>query len=207
MNIGNVFFALCALVALFGAVSTVAAKNPIRGAVGLLACIIAIAGMFLQLSAEFLAAIQLIVYAGAVVVLFVFVIMLLGPDARSSGVSELKSLRAHWWRVLGGALLALLSLAVGGFAAMAGTEPVPFAKAAPNHGHLEAVGQLLFTKGLVPFELATALLIVAVIGSIAVARGKFGVAEGKKVQTPLKLFGGPVVPRDAGRPLPKEGLS
>ena len=52
MNIGNVFFALCALVALFGAVSTVAAKNPIRGAVGLLACIIAIAGMFLQLSAE-----------------------------------------------------------------------------------------------------------------------------------------------------------
>ncbi|MBC7171239.1 MAG: NADH-quinone oxidoreductase subunit J, partial [Polyangiaceae bacterium] len=61
---------------------TVAAKRPLRAAVGLLVNIVSLAGLYLTLSAEFLAAIQLIVYAGAVVVLFVFVIMLIGPDAK-----------------------------------------------------------------------------------------------------------------------------
>ena len=81
MTAGNVFFALCSIAALVGAMCTVLAKNPIRGAMGLLLTIVGIAGLFLKLNAQFLAAIQLIVYAGAVVVLFVFVIMLLGPDA------------------------------------------------------------------------------------------------------------------------------
>jgi NADH:ubiquinone oxidoreductase subunit 6 (subunit J) len=81
MNVGNVFFALASLLSLFGAFMTVASRSPIRSAVGLLVNIIGIAALFLKLNAQFLAAIQLIVYAGAVVVLFVFVIMLLGPDA------------------------------------------------------------------------------------------------------------------------------
>ncbi len=207
MSVGNVFFALCALVALVGAVSTVAAKNPIRGAVGLLSTIIAIAGFFLQLSAQFLAAIQLMVYAGAVVVLFVFVIMLLGPDARSSGSAELKDLRAHWWRVSGAVLLLLVAAAIGVLAAGAASTPKVFAAAPESHGTVAAVGTMLFTQGLVPFELATGLLIVAVVGSIAVARGKYAGAPAKTPVAPLKLFHGPVLPRDAGRPLPKEGLS
>jgi len=81
MNVGNVFFALASLIALFGAFMTIASRSPIRSAVGLLITIVGIAALFLMLNAQFLAAIQLIVYAGAVVVLFVFVIMLLGPDA------------------------------------------------------------------------------------------------------------------------------
>ena len=77
------YFGLCALMVLVGGISTVAARNPIRGAMGLLGSILGIAGMYLMLSAEFLAAVQLLVYAGAVVVLFIFVIMLLGPSAPS----------------------------------------------------------------------------------------------------------------------------
>ena len=65
MNAASLLFFVCAVVCVVGALSTVAAKNPIRGAVGLLATILGIAGLFLALEAEFLAAIQLIVYAGA----------------------------------------------------------------------------------------------------------------------------------------------
>src|SRR5271155_2746208 len=79
--VGQVYFGVCALIAIAGAVATVASRNPIRGAMGLLLMIIAIAGLFLELHAQFPAAIQLIVYAGAIVVLFLFVIMLLGPSA------------------------------------------------------------------------------------------------------------------------------
>ncbi|HEY3496345.1 MAG TPA: NADH-quinone oxidoreductase subunit J, partial [Polyangiaceae bacterium] len=86
MTPGNLFFLLMSALSLAGAIVTVAARSPIRSAVGLLVTIVGIAGLFLKLSAEFMAAIQLIVYAGAVVVLFVFVIMLLGPDA--TGVSQ-----------------------------------------------------------------------------------------------------------------------
>src|SRR5262245_52222411 len=78
-----IFFGLAAVLVLLGGIATVAARNPIRGAMGLLTTIVGIAGMFLLLSAEFLAAIQILVYAGAVVVLFLFVIMLLGPSATS----------------------------------------------------------------------------------------------------------------------------
>src|SRR5690606_6771292 len=86
MTAGSIFFALCSVVALVGAIGTISARNPIRSAVGLLATIVGIAGLFLKLNAQFLAAIQLIVYAGAVVVLFVFVIMLLGPNAGEDSV-------------------------------------------------------------------------------------------------------------------------
>src|SRR4029453_6680084 len=76
MSAGDLLFALCAVACLSGAIITISSQNPIRGAMGLLTTIIGIAGLFLKLRAEFLTAIQLIVYAGAVVALFVFVLML-----------------------------------------------------------------------------------------------------------------------------------
>jgi NADH-quinone oxidoreductase subunit J len=161
----------------------------------------------LQLSAQFLAAIQLIVYAGAVVVLFVFVIMVLGPDAVTTVGPETANPRARWSRRLGAALLVLVALASGVLAASAASPPVAFSPAPEGHGAVKAVGLLIFTKGLVPFELATALLIVAVVGAIAVARSRHGASERKIVTNPQRLFSGPLHPRDAGRPLPKEGLS
>jgi NADH-quinone oxidoreductase subunit J len=201
MNPGNVFFAVCAIVAVVGALATVLARNPIRGAVGLLSTILGIAGLFLLLRAQFLAAIQLIVYAGAVVVLFVFVIMLLGPDA---GLSTRAPARARLSRALGG--LLLLALGGAGLALLMGSVqgPTRFGPPHVEHGSIEAVGGLLFRRGIVPFELATALLIVAVIGAIAVARTTHVPKAKPVVDSPTKrMFHGPLHPRDAGRPLPE----
>jgi NADH-quinone oxidoreductase subunit J len=200
MSAGSLFFAVCGLVCLVGALVTVLAQNPIRGAMGLLATILGIAGLFMELHAQFLAAIQLIVYAGAVIVLFVFVIMLLGPDAGSAGPGKARASR--WF---GGGLTALLSGAALYLAGAHSTGATVFLPARPEHGTVEAVGGMLFGKGLVPFELATALLIVAVVGAIAVARSqnKKKIVEKPEGET-RRMFVGPLHPRDAGHPIEKE---
>jgi NADH-quinone oxidoreductase subunit J len=200
-TIGGIYFSLCAIVCLVGALITVLARNPIRGALGLLTTILGIAGLFLLLRAQFLAAIQIIVYAGAVVVLFVFVILLLGADAHDpTGPGKAKLARA----VGGSVLVAAVGVAAFLLAPEFAEQPMPFVKAPETHGSVAAVGTLLFTEGLVPFELATALLIVAVVGAIALARSrstdKSGLVEKNAT---LRLFHGPVHPRDAGYPLPK----
>lgn len=202
MSVGNVYFAVFATLCVVGALVTVSAKNPIRGAVGLLTTIVGIAALFLKLSAQFLAAIQLIVYAGAVVVLFVFVIMLLGPDAGADAPHPGKARLARFVSGVGLVVLAGLGLSL-----MAGTMTAAthFPALRPGHGTTEAVGGLLFSAAIVPFELTTALLIVAVIGAIAVARTKH---PRRKKSVPdhetQRLFHGPLHPRDAEHPLPKE---
>jgi NADH-quinone oxidoreductase subunit J len=205
MTVGNVFFALCSIAALVGALSTVLAKNPIRGAMGLLLTIVGIAGLFLKLNAQFLAAIQLIVYAGAVVVLFVFVIMLLGPDA--GHIKDTGEAKAKLARGFAGVLLGLISIATLFLVLRAADKPVRFGFVGPTHGSVEAVGQQLFTKAVVPFELTTALLIVAVVGAIAVARSRHQTRKPKQSSSETRrLFHGPLHPRDAGRPLTGEEL-
>jgi len=189
---GNLFFAVCAMVALIGALGCVTASNPIRSAVGLLATILGIAGLFLKLNAQFLAAIQLMVYAGAVVVLFVFVIMVLGPDART----DVEGGRAQVSRAFGGGLLSLLAAGALFLLAKGGPTPTRFGPAAPGHGDVEAVGGLLFSSGIVPFELATALLIAAAIGAIAVARGKAIRTDKPSALAKGQYYGGPAHPRD-----------
>jgi NADH-quinone oxidoreductase subunit J len=197
MSAGGFLFLVCGIACLAGAVGTVASKSPVRAAVGLLTTILGIAGLFLKLSAQFLAAIQLIVYAGAVVVLFVFVIMLLGADA--APLREDKSRAAKY---VSGVLLSLMALgAIVALLPSAGSA-TRFAPVSPEHGTVEAVGKMLFTDAIVPFELSTALLIVAVVGAIAVARGKQGAARPKRTITkPTDLFVGPLMARDdSGRP-------
>ena len=201
--VGNIFFALMSTIALLGAVVTVGSRNPIRSAVGLLATIVGIAGLFLRLNAEFMAAIQLIVYAGAVVVLFVFVVMLLGPDASAVPAGPPK---ARTSRTLAGVLMGVFALITGYLALGSQKVQTPFGLAPSGHGSVEAVGRELFTKNLVPFELTTALLIVAVVGAIAVARAHVEKKPKPASDKPAahRLFHGPLHPRDAGHPLTKE---
>jgi len=135
---------------------------------GLLLMIVSIAGLFLALNAQFLAAIQLIVYAGAIVVLFLFVIMLLGPSAVAP-----RDKRGLVGRVVGGGVFAFsmtagLGLLVG---RLHGVAPRPLDA---DFGSIDAFGRTLFSDGIVPFELSSALLMVAVVGAVAVARGKQG---------------------------------
>jgi NADH-quinone oxidoreductase subunit J len=160
------FFVFASLATLVGAVLTVLSSNPIRSAMSLLLTIGGVTGLFLALDAQFLAAIELIVYAGAVVILFVFVIMLLGADATSSHDKKGLYPRAFAAGVFGLAALVtgvLLARSAGGVHA--------FPAARPDYGTIDAFGHELFTRGLVPFELTTALFVTAVVGAIAIARG------------------------------------
>jgi len=176
MNLGQAYFWICAALAVIGALAAVAAKNPIRGAMGLLLMILSVAGLFLALHAQFLAAIQLIVYAGAIVVLFLFVIMLIGPSASTPpdrrGLPS-RIVGAGIFAVAGiGAMVLLVRSALAAAAAAgpdaANAPPVP----PSDFGGIDTLGRILFTQGLVPFELSSALLMVAIIGAVAVARGK-----------------------------------
>ena len=157
------FFGLSALLALVGALLTVLAVNPIRGAMALLLSIAGMVGLFLDLHAQFLAAVELIVYAGAVVVLFIFVIMLINvPEDR------LPVERATTMRVLG-------VLAAGFFilesAVLARRYSMPIGPVA-EVGTVESVGRALFTDYLLAFEITSVLLLAAVIGAIALAKRK-----------------------------------
>lgn len=194
MTAGNFFFLVCALLALVGALATVLARNPIRGAVGLLATIMGIAGLFLLLRAQFLAAIQMIVYAGTVVVLFVFVIMLLGPDGTARTTRFTAPGVSRW---VAGVTMALIS-AVGLGLMVFTAPPLLFPKDPAGHGDSGAIGRLLFTRALVPFELATILLVIAVVGAISLARTRPRVKTERLGQGETRrLFHGPVHPRDA----------
>jgi NADH-quinone oxidoreductase subunit J len=132
---------------------------------GLLMMILSVAGLFLALHAQFLAAIQLIVYAGAIVVLFLFVIMLLGPDATAP-----HDKRGRLSRAFSGSLFFLVSVA-GLSLVIRGGMSLPLPVPADDFGSIDQFGRELFTYALVPFELSSALLMVAVLGAVAVARG------------------------------------
>ncbi len=166
--LGYIYFYACAAFAVAGALATVSARNPIRGAIGLLVTIVSIAGLFLSLHAEFLAIIQLIVYAGAIVVLFIFVIMLLGPSATSA-----RDHRGRVTRTIGGTLFGLASLFAVYLAVRPGWgEAHRLASVPADFGSIDAVGKVLYTADIGPFELSSALLMIAIIGAVAVARGR-----------------------------------
>jgi NADH-quinone oxidoreductase subunit J len=167
-GLGLTYFTVCAVIAVVNALATVTARNPIRGAMGLMVMILAVGGLFLALHAQFLAAIQLIVYAGAIVVLFLFVIMLLGPSAQPP-----RDQRGRVVRVIGGAAFGLASVAAMVLVARPmWNKAVLLAPPDKDFGSIDAMGRLLFSNGIVPFELSSALLLVAIVGAVAVARGK-----------------------------------
>ena len=172
--LGDIYFYACALACLAGALGVVVSKNPIRSAMGLLLLILSVAGLFLALHAEFLAFIQLIVYAGAIVILFLFVIMLLGPSA-----STPTDRRGVTVRIFGGGLFGLAGLGAiwtATTAMMAAHHPMAMPPVDASFGGIDAFGSVLFADALVPFELSSALLMVAVVGAIAVAKGRQGAA-------------------------------
>lgn len=172
---GTVFFVFCALVALLSAVATVMFRNPIRAAMGLMVHVLALAGLYLSLHAHLIAALQLIVYAGAIVVLFVFVIMLLGPSS-AHVVGATRGLLA---KTFGVGLMALVTSAVAFVLIeyrprspeIAGCPPGAGAEC-NQFGGVGAVASELYKEGVVPFELISILLLVGILGAIAVARGR-----------------------------------
>ena len=170
---GNGLFLLCAVAALISALCTIIVRSPIRAAMSLLAHIVSLSGLFLTLHAHLLAALQVLVYAGAVVVLFVFVIMLLGP-----GVNDPPTSRGLIARTVAAALMGLLT--VGLASAVAPLQPERALiegceggqPECAQFGGVDGFSQDLYVQGAAPFELISILLTVAIIGAIAVARGR-----------------------------------
>lgn len=156
-----IVFALAAIGALAGGVGVIASRPPVRSALALLLVLGCLAIMYLLLSAQFVAVLQVIVYAGAIVVLFLFVIMLLG--ARTEPPSE--QLR---WQKPAAALLAAAFVAALGVALRA---PAGAGAATPaDFGTAESVGRVLFTTFVLPFEVASVLLLVGIIAGVVIGR-------------------------------------
>jgi NADH-quinone oxidoreductase subunit J len=156
-------FAIIALIAVGSALGLVVKKNPIHGALFLVVNLGSIAALYLMLGAEFLAAAQIIVYAGAIMVLFVFAIMVLIPGKEETGPDPRRALRL-WALPIGGLLLLqILGLLLVSRAAPVTSPP-------PVSGGVEAIGRLLFTDYLFPFELTSVLLLAAMVGVLLLAR-------------------------------------
>ena len=144
-----------------GAVNLLAQTHPINSALSLIAVMAALAGEYLLLGAEFVAAVQVIVYAGAIMVLFVFTIMLLnaGEEEHTRG-SRVAIMLGVPGMLLGSILVAWVVLR------HSGTEPVA-AGALP--GDPQAIAQLLFHEFLLPFEITSVLILIAIMGAVVLA--------------------------------------
>ena len=157
-----VFFVLAAM-AILGAISLIVQRHPIHSALSLIVVMIALAGLYLLMGAEFVAAVQIIVYGGAIMVLFVFVIMLL-----NAGVEE----RTNFSKLAGLAGLPLTIALMGLLAAAVArsTDRVQAASAAGALAPTKALAGLLFQEFVYPFELTSFLILVAILGAIVLAQ-------------------------------------
>jgi NADH-quinone oxidoreductase subunit J len=155
-----VVFLIVGLTAIGTAIGLVVRPNPLHGALFLVGNLFCVAVLFLMLRAEFLALAQVIVYAGAIMVLFIFAIMLLIPGRAESGPDPLA--RARRLALPVAALLAIVVVLVAGRTGGPTAEPPP--------GGVGAVGRLLFTDYLFPFEVTSLLLLAALVGALTLAR-------------------------------------
>jgi NADH-quinone oxidoreductase subunit J len=157
-----VFFVLAAL-AILGALSLIWQKHPIHSALSLIVVMVALAGLYLLMGAEFVAAVQIIVYSGAIMVLFVLVIMLL-----NAGVEEHTSISK-----LAGVPGLLLVIALAGFIAATIARSSETVQAAMQTGAISStkgISNMVFRDFVYPFELTSFLILVAIMGALVLAQ-------------------------------------
>ena len=165
----QVMFWLCGIIAIIFSLMMILKRNPVHSALCLVVVFVSLAVLYVLLGAEFLAAVQVIVYAGAIMVLFLFVIMLLNLDqeVRSQGKSRLVLKTCS---LVGTGLVLLLLLTAGGFRAAGVSGQQALAPA--GTGNTRALAEQLFTKYLLPFEVTSVLLLAAIVGAIVLAGKK-----------------------------------
>ena len=169
----KIVFAIAAVACLSGAIGVIAAKNPVHSALSLVGTLFGVAILFVNLGAHFLAAVQVVVYAGAIVVLFLFVIMLLGVDRAENLETEPLPGQRPAAIVVGILALAELFLLartqwLAGQASVVGP-----ARGGPDP-NVDRLAKALFTRYLLPFEATSVLLVIAVIGAVVLARKPLG---------------------------------
>jgi NADH:ubiquinone oxidoreductase subunit 6 (subunit J) len=185
----EVLFFIAAIGAVAGAVGTVALRNPFFAVLALVCHLLALAALFLLLRAEFAAAAQVVVYAGAVMVLYVFVVAYVGGSGEPLTASTGASLRFA-------SILFALALFVELTIALVGTALVSLdGDGAPyeaGFGTPEEVGELFLTRFLVAFELASLLLLIAAVGAVILARRRTGLPEAGEVSVADMMRGEPL---------------
>ncbi len=160
----TILFFICAIIAIFCAFNLVLQTHPISSALSLIGVMASLAVLYLLLGAEFLAMAQIIVYGGAVMVLFIFVIMLLNAGTE-------KSSNKSWFAQIAGLPLLLAFVALIAFlikSALPGLTEVQFGSW--TGGTAYNIGHLLFTQYLLPFEVISILILIAILGAVVLAR-------------------------------------
>lgn len=159
-----VIFWVLAVVAVGAGLGVVGQRSAVRSALFLLVHFCCLAGLYILLNAQFVALVQVLIYAGAVVVLFLFVVMLLGVE-RAEELPDLRRVQ----QVVGGLLAVLLLAGIAWAFLETGQGPA----AAPGMaGSVRAIGSALLTAYVVPFEMAAVLLLVAMVGAIVLAKSR-----------------------------------
>jgi NADH-quinone oxidoreductase subunit J len=166
----TILFIICAIFAVASALNLVLQKHPISSALSLIGVMGSLAVLYLLLGAEFIAMAQMIVYGGAVMVLFVFVIMLLNAGSEKSSAKS-------WFAQIAGvpllsALVALLAFLIRAVLPNCRTPPPTRAVEFGSWvgGTAQAIGMMLFTKYLLPFEVVSILILIAILGAVVLAR-------------------------------------
>jgi NADH:ubiquinone oxidoreductase subunit 6 (subunit J) len=196
----QVFFFLAAAGALGGALGVVLTRNPFYSVLALVAHLLSLAVLFLLLRAEFLAAAQVVVYAGAVMVLYVFVVAYIGGvdepiGEERAGITRIAPLFAL-------ALLVEICLAVFGTGLTAIDSHG--ADVAPGFGSPAEIGRLLLERFLLAFEAASFLLLVAAVGAVVLARRRRGLEEEDVDELPERAGQAPIRPGGGGPSSPGE---
>jgi NADH-quinone oxidoreductase subunit J len=161
----QVLFWVFAIPLMASAAGVIMARNPVYAAMSLVSAFFWLAGIYVLLTAHLLAFVQIIVYAGAIMVLFLFVVMLLSLTDAELGLERMTALKVVG--VIGTA--GLLSLIV---TAIVQSGPRAMAVVGEDFGTVRAVGKILFTQYLLPFEATSLLLLVAIVGAVVVAKEK-----------------------------------
>ena len=161
-----ILFYSFALLTLAGAILTITRRSAVHSAISLIVSLMGVAGLYLLQQAEFLFAVQIVLYIGGIMVLFLFVIMLVNLDEQAKE----RQFNGQWW-------IALACVAVVGaqvfFFIQKGSAAFQLAKPAdttPTAGNTEMIADALFSEYLLPFEIASLLLLVAVVGSVVMAK-------------------------------------
>ncbi|MGH9088250.1 MAG: NADH-quinone oxidoreductase subunit J family protein [Acidimicrobiales bacterium] len=172
-----VTYVICAAVVVSGGLGVVTSRNAVHAALSLVMTLFGVAVLFIEQDAQFLAAVQVIVYAGAIVVLFLFVIMFLGVDRQESLASEpLKGQRPLALLLIAVAATGVIFLAATSHW-VTGARAVAGSTTAGGHTNTYLLGKSVFTTYLWAFEITAGLLVIAVVGAVVLARRPSGVHD------------------------------
>lgn len=164
----TLFFSLVAAIAIISSILVIINKNPINSALSLIMTFFCLATLYVMLEAPFMAAIQIIVYAGAIMVLIVFVIMLLNVRSESGRRTN----HALFLGVMTGLLLLIQTWYLLWKSSLTGMKGSVDSALINKIGHTELIGKSLFTEFLLPFEITSILLLAAIVGAVVLSKKK-----------------------------------